>query len=847
MMRRAAWAISAGLLVANIGNAQCHNPPDIDNALKHSPTAEAYEALGAYFAKRNEIACALPAFEKAIKLKPESWEAHFNFGLALLGNNQPEVAATQFREAVKYNPSSIEAHNALATALEAGGHMDEAEVELNRSLRINPRSADTLARIGELYSSKHRYKAAVEKLSQAVAVSQDPELQIELAVAEANDGDAASAIRRLSELVHSHPALARAHFNLATVYADQKQFREAAQEYGATLRLEPDNNTARLSMAKAEATIADFTSALPVATEYVKRAPKDPEGHYILGTVYRGLAQYADAERELKIAVAGEDQYGPHYDLGFVLAKEGKPAEALRQLQRAVQLRPSASEPHFQLAKVYKTLGHEEEANKEMSLFRQEKQQSAEEDVASATGADANQLLFKGDPGSAAESYRKALSLDPNNAKTWYNLSLALGELGQPTDQRKALEKSIQLDPSLARAYNQLGLLDAAEGKQASAEEEFKKAISLDPQSAEAESNLGTLYGRTSRTKEAEALLRSATENDPKLVEASLNLGLILASEGNLAEAEPYLQSAVALAPENTAAESAFGMVETKLNKPDAAIRAFRKAVALQPQSAQTHLNLGIALADHFQIEEALREFTVAEQLSPDTAAPRYNRGRILADKHEYEDAVRELKLACERNPNFSAPFYLLGLSYTKLGNFAAAVKAFDEFVKLEPHSANAYFLAGRDLQRLGRSSDAIEYWKKAVGIDSGQTEALYSLWKELAKMGSPEAAAYEQRFKAIQHAKEIQTQSAMLGNFALDSAKRGDYQEAISQFQQALQECGDCQEKADLYKDLGLIECKSGDVGHGEQHLRMAQSLKPQDQDIAKALGIVHQVRKSP
>ena len=78
------------------------------------------------------------------------------------------------------------------------------------------------------------------------------------------------------------------------------------------------------------------------------------------------------------------------------------------------------------------------------------------------------------------------------------------------------------------------------------------------------------------------------------------------------------------------------------------------------------------------------------------------------------------------------------------------------------------------------------------------------------------------------------------MGNFALDSAKRGDYQEAISQFQQAVKECGDCQSRADLFKDMGLIECKSGDVQHGEEHLLVAKALKPDDPDIAKALAMV-------
>jgi tetratricopeptide (TPR) repeat protein len=201
------------------------------------------------------------------------------------------------------------------------------------------------------------------------------------------------------------------------------------------------------------------------------------------------------------------------------------------------------------------------------------------------------------------------------------------------------------------------------------------------------------------------------------------------------------------------------------------------------------------------------------------------------------------LTLACERSPKFPAPFYLLGLANSKLGNYADAVSAFAKFLQMEPGNADAYFLAGQDLQKLGRTPEAIEYWKKAVGADGNQTEALYNLWRTLAKSHSPEAAEYEERFKRAQKDKQIVGQADTLGNFALASANRGDYQEAISQLQQAVQECGNCQARADLFKDMGLIECKSGDVRHGQEHLLMARSLKPNDPDIARALEVVSRV----
>jgi tetratricopeptide (TPR) repeat protein len=218
----------------------------------------------------------------------------------------------------------------------------------------------------------------------------------------------------------------------------------------------------------------------------------------------------------------------------------------------------------------------------------------------------------------------------------------------------------------------------------------------------------------------------------------------------------------------------------------------------------------------------------------------------LLVDLHRYDEAIPELELACGRSPKFSAAFYLLGLAETKLGNFSEAVAAFSKFLQLEPGNADAYFLLGQDLQKLGRTPEAVESWKKSLASDPNQTEALYTLWKTLAKNGEPEAGSYEQRFKRAEKEKQILSQAGTLGNFALASANRGDYQQAISQFQEAVKECGDCQSRGDLFKDLGLIECKSGDVKHGQEHLLVAQSLKPSDPDIAKALQAVHRLAEA-
>src|SRR5689334_21686442 len=89
------------LTLASLANAQCIGPSDLEHAIQAAPSANAYNALGAWFAQRRQFACAVPAFDKALQLNPNSWETHFNLGLALMENNDQQRAASEFRLAVK--------------------------------------------------------------------------------------------------------------------------------------------------------------------------------------------------------------------------------------------------------------------------------------------------------------------------------------------------------------------------------------------------------------------------------------------------------------------------------------------------------------------------------------------------------------------------------------------------------------------------------------------------------------------------------------------------------------------------------------------------------------------------
>src|SRR5690348_6579983 len=104
---------AALLMVARVDAAQCSGPADLQKAVTASPSADAYNALGAWFANRHQAGCAVAAFESALKLSSNSWQAHFNLGLALIESGNQDRASSEFRTVLQLNPSFTPARNAL--------------------------------------------------------------------------------------------------------------------------------------------------------------------------------------------------------------------------------------------------------------------------------------------------------------------------------------------------------------------------------------------------------------------------------------------------------------------------------------------------------------------------------------------------------------------------------------------------------------------------------------------------------------------------------------------------------------------------------------------------------------
>jgi tetratricopeptide (TPR) repeat protein len=189
----------------------------------------------------------------------------------------------------------------------------------------------------------------------------------------------------------------------------------------------------------------------------------------------------------------------------------------------------------------------------------------------------------------------------------------------------------------------------------------------------------------------------------------------------------------------------------------------------------------------------------------------------------------------------------LLAQDEKKIGNVQRSVELLDHLVALEPSNSDAQLLLGRNLVILGNMEEAIHHMQIAVGASPNNEDALYSLAQALSRVGRPEAKVFLERFQNLKQEREVSDRIQKLGSYGLEAANARDWPQAVTDFKEAIELCGQCTSSADLHRNLGLIYILKGDLKEGKRELKIVLRIKPNDADARKALQSLSGKEPSP
>jgi tetratricopeptide (TPR) repeat protein len=144
--------------------------------LRDNATAGAWNALGALYAQRGALTCAIPSFQMALRLQPDSPEARYNLALAWIKSGEPARATRELKTLLRQNPRFAGAHYALGILLQGNGKPAAAQSEFEAVIRSDPHFFAAYLNLAEILDRQRRYPAAISHLKQALALNPPPDV-----------------------------------------------------------------------------------------------------------------------------------------------------------------------------------------------------------------------------------------------------------------------------------------------------------------------------------------------------------------------------------------------------------------------------------------------------------------------------------------------------------------------------------------------------------------------------------------------------------------------------------------------------------------------------------------------
>jgi tetratricopeptide (TPR) repeat protein len=431
-------------------------------------------------------------------------------------------------------------------------------------------------------------------------------------------------------------------------------------------------------------------------------------------------ARYADAVRLYReLTRALPENAGMRFNLGLALEKNGSPAEAIPELERATKSQPDFAQAWFLLGLAYQQLGQPQKA---IAPLREAVKLDAHNNQALLELADA--ALAAGDAAAAAGDFRTLAKRQPAMAKAWQGLGLAYLDLAERVFGMLS-ERSPQSGYWSALAAR----ARAGEGRYANALLLYQDAVRQLPALPGLHEAKAAIYRQTNHPEWA-AVEEERERSLPKL-ECGSPRAVCAYLAGNWEEA--LAEARKAATPEN--------FYWTVLAYGKLAEQCFARVAAL-PESPEIHELLAESFRRMGRRTEAVAEWSKALAQDQGNRRLQARLAEALARNRQYEEAERLLNPLAAHQPANAEWQYLLGDVLLEQHREAEALPHLVQAVRLLPDFPPAQEALGRTYLALGRTQEAIDHLERARTIDDGAISyALSSAYRKLGRTEDANAA----------------------------------------------------------------------------------------------------------
>lgn len=552
--------------------------------------------------------------------------------------------------------------------------------------------------------------------------------------------------------------------------------------------------------------------------------------------------------------------------LAQALVANGRPEEAVQELQEAHGAAPDDLEIAFLLASGYLRLKKIEEAERLFTQIARERPLPQTDVLIGRTYRDAGEydrarkalrLALRKDPRTrrahyylgtiavleegavqletAIAEFQQELAINPKDPVASLRLGMALVEAQQPAAALPRLQAAVATTSAPADAFHYLGRCQLALDRPADAVESFRKALELTRGSADELRLLGIHY------QLAVALRKVGADDEAAVHFAAAEQTSARRADTSRERLARYLTDA----PDTVASTSPVTtfMDSVQLGQSPLSSVGDRDRVDLRARLrdvlVRAYLNLGIMLARVGRFARAAEHFEDAAAIDADFPQVQYSLGVAYFNAGQYKKAVPPLERAFAGNKADDTLRRMLALSWlnTEAYDKAAELLAADVALGADPSLQYAYGLA---LVRSNRAAEAETTFARLLAEHGDTAELNVVLGQAHAQQGDYDAAVTSFT-RALALKPDVAEANAALGVIYL---QRGQLTEAASALRAELKaRPGDFKARHALATVLDL----DGQQEEALVQVRAVLKANPEFADARYLLGKIQLARGSP
>lgn len=631
----------------------------IQEQLALGPSVEGYNLLGIVFSSQKDYTNALEAFQRALKIDPNSTNTCNNLGNLYVAQDRLDLAEKEFRKVLRLDPANSDGNYNLGVVLMARNLPAEAITSFSR---VRPSTIATRFNLIRAYFLAGRTAEGLKVAKDLSLQSKsDVQLHFTLGVLLASAKQYDMARRELEKANALQPETFEILFNLGQTYLRSGDYAKAEVFLNRALKLKPDSPAALYLLAQVYYEQTRSVDALDLLARAHKLAPEDTDIIFLLSRVSMSQNYFEDAipllESGLKLAPKRADL---HAALGESYFMSGKVEKAIDEFKLLIELDPSARSYAF-LGLSYRHLGRFDEARK---------------------------------------YFQDGLKLDPRNASCLFNMGYIEGRQGNQAAAEQLFQQALKSNPDFSEALLELANLRIAGKKFEEAATLLRRYVKVSHSPASGYYKLAMVERSLHQNEAAQrdlSVFQTLSKDSSPGPYPYQHLFEYLDNRSNLAPQartqldQTELVEQIKKHPDRP--QDLYLLAETylKLGKSEDARSTIAQLDQLSAGDFRTQTGVGVLLARYRLYNDAIQHFQAALQANPDSDDVKFDLADAYFRKGAYDQALEAATKVSAAGQQDAAFLALLGDIHAHLGNTAKAEEIFRDAIGRNPDNDQYY------------------------------------------------------------------------------------------------------------------------------------------------------------